>query len=255
VSGLGGILSQFQDDKECKTFKESQRNLCITNLELLTVVEEIEAFHHFSTGAPFILRTDHSALQWLKSFKCLKGKLARWLQTLAANKFVVEHSRGVDNPADALSRRPNRPCSPDCKTCCRMELKEETPCQSVHKVLWTKIMPTRGLSSDRIRRDQRLDPDIMPIISGLIFNLRPKRQEIVGNGLVTRSLWHQYNSLILQDGILYRGFEYASGNPELALLQLILPQKHVQITVEYYHSSPNAGQHYGRDKILALLKR
>ena len=261
VSELGGILSQLQDGKEVtisfwsKTLKESQRNLCITNLELLAVVEGIEAFHHFLAGAPFILRTDHSALQWLKSFKCLKGKLARWLQTLAAYKFVVEHVRGVDNPADALSRRPNRPCSPDCKTCCRMELKEETLCQSVHKVMWTKIMPTGGLTPDQIRRDQRLDPDIMPIISGLIFNIRPSRQEIVGNGSVTRSLWHQFNSLILQDGILYRRFEHASGNPDLAILQLILPEKHVQSTVEYYHGSPNAGQHYGRDKTLALLKR
>jgi len=81
--GVGSCLAQQQGDKEVTmsfwsiSLNASKRNYCITHLELLAVVTGIEAHHHFLIGAPFILRTDHSALQWLKSSKNLRGRLAR----------------------------------------------------------------------------------------------------------------------------------------------------------------------------------
>lgn len=51
--------------------------------------------------------------------------LARWLEKLAPYKFQVVHVKGTSiGHADALSRRPNRPCNINCKKCVRIEEKE-----------------------------------------------------------------------------------------------------------------------------------
>ena len=38
----------------------------------------ITPFLNLSLGRKFVLRTDHSALQWLHSFKEPEGQVARW---------------------------------------------------------------------------------------------------------------------------------------------------------------------------------
>ena len=72
-SGLGAVLTQIQDDQEVtisfwsKTLNDAQRNYCITHLQLLAVVEAVDAHDLYLAGAPFIIRTDHSALQFSHS--------------------------------------------------------------------------------------------------------------------------------------------------------------------------------------------
>ena len=121
LTGLGACLTQEQDGGDVtisfwsKTLNAAQKNYCITHIELSAVVEAIEAHHYYLAGVPFHLKTDHSALQWLRSFKNLRGRLARWLEQLAAYSFTVEHVRASTIPhVDALSRIPNRPCSQEC---------------------------------------------------------------------------------------------------------------------------------------------
>jgi len=124
LTGLGAVLTQEQDGHEVtiaywsKLLNQAQRNYCATHRELLALVEAVKTFNHYLAGAPFIVKSDHAALQWLKNFKNPTGKLARWLERLAPYKFQVVHERGVDiGHADALSRRPNRPCNSECKKC------------------------------------------------------------------------------------------------------------------------------------------
>jgi len=96
----------------------------------------------------------------------------------------------------------------------------------------------------------------MPKITALLLDgIRPAFQDIVGNQPQTRALWHQFHSLVIKDGLLYRKFEHLTGNPTLSKFQLVLPEKHVKSTVKYYHSSLSCGQHFGREKTLSLLKR
>ena len=111
ASALGGVLSQETADGErviayaSQTLTKSQKNYCTTHRELLAVVQMTQHFKHYLWGRRFKLRTDHSSLRWLLSYKDADGMLARWLAKLQQYDFVIEHRPGVKHAnADALSR-------------------------------------------------------------------------------------------------------------------------------------------------------
>ena len=55
------------------------------------------------------MRIDHSALQWLKTFKEPIGQVARWIERFAKYDYDIEHSPGRQHKnADALSCYPFR---------------------------------------------------------------------------------------------------------------------------------------------------
>ncbi|KAK3907537.1 Retrovirus-related Pol polyprotein from transposon 412 [Frankliniella fusca] len=121
-------------------------------------------------------------------------------------------------------------------------------------VNWTRVIPD-GLSPKDIRKAQLLDADIMPIMVAVQDQKKPEFQEIAQNGHKTRSLWYQFNSLVIEGGILYRKFEHPSGIKEKEELQLILPAKLVKPTVKAYHEQLGVGNHFGVSKTLAYIKR
>ena len=128
--GIGAVLSQMKDEKECvvayfsQSLSKSERNYCTTRKELLAVVKAVKHFRYYLLGKPFIVRTDHSALQWLRNFKEPEGQVARWLERLQEYEFEVKHRKGEGHTnADALSRRP---CIEDeCRNCEKKETKWE----------------------------------------------------------------------------------------------------------------------------------
>jgi len=68
------------------------------------MVKAIKHFHVYLYGRKFLLRTNHSALQWLVSFRHPEGQIARWLERLQQYDFVVKHRAGTKHGnADALS--------------------------------------------------------------------------------------------------------------------------------------------------------
>ena len=73
--GIGAVLSQIQEGIEIviayysRVLSEAERNYCVTRRELLAVVDSVQIFHYYLCGRPFFIRTDHSALTWLLSFK------------------------------------------------------------------------------------------------------------------------------------------------------------------------------------------
>ena len=75
--------------------------------ELLVSVTFIKQFLPYLLGSKFKLRTDHSLLKWLQTFKDPKGQMARWLETLQEYQFaIVCHASTKHRNADSLSRRP-----------------------------------------------------------------------------------------------------------------------------------------------------
>jgi hypothetical protein len=127
--GIGGVLSQVQDRQErvisyySKTLSKAEKNYCVTRRELLAIVKSLEHFHKYLYGQEFHLRTDHTALTWLMSFKNLEGQTARWMQRLQEYNFISEHRQGrKHNNADALSQRPSQE---GCSHCQKVEVKVE----------------------------------------------------------------------------------------------------------------------------------
>ena len=124
--GIGAVLSQVQNGEEkvisyfSKCLSKSERQYCTTRKELLAVVVAVKHFHHYLLGQNFTVRTDHGSLQWLMRFKNYEGQIARWIETLSAYTFTVQHRAGrVHNNADAMSRRPCH--NNNCKYCDRYE--------------------------------------------------------------------------------------------------------------------------------------
>ena len=85
--GLGGVLSQIQDNVGCviaycsRALRPSQRKYCTTKREMLAAVSMCIQFRSYLRGVTFTLRTDHKSLVWLHRFKDTEGMMARWLHT------------------------------------------------------------------------------------------------------------------------------------------------------------------------------
>ena len=126
-TGIGAVLSQMQQGEErviaygSKTLSRSQRNYCTTYKELLAVVKFCRHFKPYLWGKPFIVRTDHASLVWLKNFKEPEGMLARWIAALGEYQIEeIQHRPGIRHVnADVMSRRvPTRVCQRlDCPCC------------------------------------------------------------------------------------------------------------------------------------------
>jgi hypothetical protein len=110
-SGLGAVLSQFDDEgKEhviayaSRSLTKPEMNYTTTEQECLAVVWAIKHFYQYYGTRPFVLITDHSALKWLKTTE-LKGRRARWIMDLESFNFEIKHRAGrKHNNADSLSR-------------------------------------------------------------------------------------------------------------------------------------------------------
>ena len=69
--GLGAVISQMQGDREAviayayRSLSNAERNYDTTKRELLAVMFGLRTFRQYLLGRRFIVRTDHSALQWL----------------------------------------------------------------------------------------------------------------------------------------------------------------------------------------------
>ena len=155
--GIGGVLSQVQDGSEwvivyfSKTLSKAERNYCVTHRELLPIVKTLEH------GQEFHLRTDHSTLTRLLSFRNLEGQTARWVQRLQEYNFTSEHRQGIRcTNADTLSRCP---CPKGCSHCQKMEQRADD--QRVRIVVTT---PADGWDQQALRREQLADINLEPLI-------------------------------------------------------------------------------------------
>lgn len=117
---MGAVLSQVHEGKErviayaSMVLSKSERQYCVTRKELLAVVYFTKYFKHYLYGRKFILRTDHSSLSWLTTFKNPEGQLAWWLEVLSTYNMEIQHRPGKQHlNADALSRLTCRQCGYD----------------------------------------------------------------------------------------------------------------------------------------------
>ena len=111
--GIGGILSQRDTNGKdhvvayfSKKTKTHEQNYGAMELECLAIITCTRHFEHYLQPG-FVIRTDHQALQWLKTVSGRGGKLLRWAGELSTLEFNLEYRPGkAMQHADALSRSP-----------------------------------------------------------------------------------------------------------------------------------------------------
>jgi len=109
---IGCVLLQVQDGQERvisyagRTLNLSKRNYCTTRKELLAIVYFVRYFKQYLLGRPFTIRTDHSALTWLRQTREPIGQNARWLTILEEYQYSVVHPSGWKHNANSISRHP-----------------------------------------------------------------------------------------------------------------------------------------------------
>lgn len=247
--GVGAVLSQLFDGEErvvayySRALSTPERNYCTTRKELLAVVDAVRQFHPYLYGAEFTIRSDHSALQWLRKLRDPEGQLARWLARLDQYTYKVVHRPGEKHVnADALSRRP---CGIDCRFCTRREADAANKCRV------SSVDPTVGSLRD-IGQRQREDPDLAPLITCLERGPeKPDWRAVSSWSLFSKRYWAQWESLRLSDGVLWRRWESANGSSTSWLY--VIPRSLRDPVMSEAHGSI-ASCHFGIKKTLCRLR-
>lgn len=260
--GSGAVLSQSTAEGErvvayySRTFNKAEKRYCVTRRELLAVVSAIRHFKYYLGGLHFTVRTDHSALQWLMSFKEPEGQLARWIEELQAYDFTVVHRPGVRHGnADALSRRP---CyTSDCRYCARKEAQENMELQPTVKCATVGLDEPayNGLvdvDSAEWARQQEQDSEISPVVTWMSNQHRPSWDEIAALSRATKGLWSMWEALRLCDGVLQRGWK----DPRTGEVrwQIIVPRALRDTVLAGCHGAMGTG-HFGVTKTLLRLRQ
>nr|VZI49393.1 unnamed protein product [Spirometra erinaceieuropaei] len=226
---IGGVLSQTDTDGRehviqygSRTLDKSERNYSATRREMLALVSFTKKFAAFLKGKPFIIRTDHSALEWLQNFHEPEGQVARWQEMLADFDFTVVHRPGKQHlNADALSRIPMRePHS--CSSCQNLDVNALSVTTSA--VNWANLQANDldvGLIYDRFMRG----------------SIKPSKNQMSGESREAQTLWTTWQNLLLRDRELF--FNYDPQSPT----RLVLPPAHTRsVLLELHLQLGHAGQ-------------
>ncbi|KAI5148608.1 hypothetical protein ENBRE01_0423 [Enteropsectra breve] len=110
-TAIGAILSQEDCEGNeamissySKTLDSAQRNYSVTDKELLAAVKSMEHYRRYLLGKKFTLKTDHRALESMKTAKNPTSRLLRWTLKLQEFDYDVKYIAGEMNGADGLSR-------------------------------------------------------------------------------------------------------------------------------------------------------
>lgn len=163
---IGAVLSQLQEGRErviayaSRSLSKSERNYCVTDKELLAVVNYVQYYKHYLLGRKFLVRTDHQALRWLFSLKEPKNRVARWIEILSAFEFSVEYRPGTKHGnADGMSRCPEpRDCSCDVS---ERETIACGPCPKCQKRTMEMLGNLPGYEYEPARRSVIGDPELV----------------------------------------------------------------------------------------------
>ena len=84
-SGLGAVLSQKQNGQErviayaSRQLQPAETRYPVTKRELLAATWAMRHMRCNLLGKPFVVRSDHTALEHLQNFKDPPAQIARWL--------------------------------------------------------------------------------------------------------------------------------------------------------------------------------
>lgn len=198
-------------------------------MELLALVSAAKHFHHYIVGSRCIVRTDHSALTWLKSFRRVEGQLARWIETLQNYQLEIEYRPGrVHKNADALSRQT---CGNRCVFC--------RPTQS-QTILTVSAQPDW-------ENAQRQDPPINWIRTHVVSGKKPEWNAVSGLCNEAKTYWNQFESLCVENNVLFR----KTDKDGQEIKQLVVPYDMRDNVLFSLHGNQ---VHVGSPRTISLLK-
>jgi len=175
-----------------RIFSVPERNYCVTRKELLAVVYFAKQFRSYLLGQEFLIRSDHSALQWLKNTPKSIGQQARWVEQLQEFNFRIEHRPGrTHGNANALPRWP-------CKQC-----KREDPFDALlacGQIQFNDIAPEHDWSADAMSEAYLVDDELRNIYSLMFFHKEQTPwDEVCGLSHETKVYWRQWERLRVVD--------------------------------------------------------
>ncbi len=112
---IAGILQQYQtvQGKQklvviaygSKGLSDTERRYGAPKKEMMAVVYFVKKFEAFLSRREFLLRTDNSAIKFLKTYRMDLDMLGRWIQMLNGFHMRIEHRlRNKNQNADALTK-------------------------------------------------------------------------------------------------------------------------------------------------------
>ena len=229
---IGAVLSQVQEGQEkvisyaSRLLSTAERNYNVTRRELLAVIYFLKEFRQYILGRKFLLRTDHSALQWLRRTPEPIGQQARWLEIIEEFDFEIRHRAGAKHGnADAMSRGP-----------AEEQYRKDVMKESTEEVMWVRpieeITPSgvnnenagqeAGWTKEMLRREQQSDCNIGPVLSWKESNHHPTQEELLPSSEEVKVLVSNWNQLEVRQGVLHRGWVQGSTG-EAERYQLIVP--------------------------------
>jgi transposase InsO family protein len=194
---ISGILSQYHDKLlrpvafMSRKMNPAERNYEIHDKELLAIVESVKLWRHYLEGLadPFIILSDHQALQYFQSSKTLTRRQARWSETINHHKYVIRYRPGdKSGKPDALSRRPDFAAGGKASEAEPLTLLRPATISATVRV----FSSTSEMLPD-IKFFQRQDPAIQPIIEKLEADNRDDVSES----------WQLRDEILLSRGMIY----------------------------------------------------
>ena len=240
--GLGAVLHQEQGDHlkvigyASRTLTPTERNYSTTKREMLAVIYGLKQYRQFLLGRHFQLRVDHSALTFIRKTPEVMGQAARWMDLIEEYDFDIIHRAGARHwNCDSMSRRP--------------EGQDHEKLSAVNRIQQSSELsiPEAGveLTLEIIAEAQRGDINLRPLLNAAS---RPDWRAVQSSSEETRALWAQFDSMIVQNDVLYRKYYSASG--EVKHLQIVMPTALRKKFLTAIHSPPTqtATSHLGVKK-------
>ena len=272
--GLGAVLSQEQFGTEkviayaSRTLNTAELKYETTQKELLALVYGLKQFRQYLTGRHFVIRTDHSALSWLRRTPEPMPQLARWLTFIEEFDYEVVHRKGRSHAnADGLSRirpkKPNNDTEPkrdgdtDSESSDAESPETEKAVLNVRPVKadLAENMGTEEESSVRedLAEKQQSNPELGPLVNlRLQSEQKPTIDQLSTEAEGAKRLWNQWERLEVHEGRIYRR---AQGRPgELTFRQLLVPRQSVQDVIRSCHEGQTGG-HFGISRTLDQVRR
>ena len=262
---VGAVLSQEHEKQErviaymSKSLNAHERAYCVTRKELLAVVTALKKFHIYLYGQEVLLRTDNSAVSWMKNLKTSTGQMARWLQELGTYNLIVTHRKGKKHSnADALSRKPCKICQKYTDSETEIVLEDSTQCHEEVNILSRAITVSNSESGDPepdfwhpdTIRSKQMNDDIVGFIFQRLLrgDSKPEWREVADRSPKLKTLLSQWDRLLISSSMLYRKWE-TQPHPKL---QLVVPKDLQTRCLEMNHDIPSSG-HLGWKRTLERI--